>query len=183
MSNHLRELLLSILLVGNISILLNEFKAFSELVFSVVSAHVLFKLWEFTRRYVNHIHFSIVKGNWLFAHGLAAAVFLLVVVSVLVLGLGIILWTLLGIWSFRNKAWRFGGGALRIRIQFADVIHVHCVKNSWVLAVLRLVILNLERYHFLFQLFSCFSISQFLGIVFLFLLLSSSEFIENVLIM
>jgi len=182
MSNHLRKLLFSILFVGNISILLNNFKAFSELIFSVISAHVLFKLWEFTRRYVNHIHFSIVECNWLFAHWLAAAIFLLVVVSVLVLGLGIILWTLLGIWSFRNKAWWFGGGALRIRIQFADVIHVHCVKNSWVLAVLRLVILNLERYHFLFQLFSCLSISQFLGIVFLFLLLSS-EFIENVLIM
>jgi len=142
MTDHLGELLFSILFIGNVSVLLDNFKPFAELICSVISAHVLFELWEFAGRDVNHIHLSVVKCNGLFAHWLATSIFLLVVVSVLVLGLGIILRTLLGIRSLRDKTWRFGGGALRIRIQFADVIHVHSIKNSWVLAVLWLVILN-----------------------------------------
>jgi hypothetical protein len=64
--------------------LLNNFKAFAELSCSVVSAHVLFELWEFAGGYVNHIHLSVVESDWLFAHWLVASIFLLVVVPVLV---------------------------------------------------------------------------------------------------
>ena len=183
MPNHLRKLLFSILLVGNVSILLDNFKAFAELICSVISAHILFKLWEFTSGYVNHTHLGVGEWRCLFLHWLAT-LFLLVIVSILVLSwLCVILWTLLRVWSLWDKCRWFSGGTLRIRIQFADVIHVHGVENSWILTVLWFVILNRERYHFLFQLFSCFCLSCCLGIVFLFLWLCSSEFIEYVLIM
>ena len=156
MAQHIRQLLLTIVLVGNVPITLNDIESLVELLNTVVALHVLLELREFTRWNINHVHFWFAKLlsciNWLLSTWFSWS---FIFISIFVIGLSAIIahcWALLRIWSFRHLVaiiavvviW------LIILIQSVDVVHVHLVELGWILTCLGLVIciLNLQFHHF-----------------------------------
>ena len=150
---HIGQLLLTILLVGYISILLDDSEALLELSKPILLNHVFFKFCKFTSGYVDHLLIRAAHLFHLFSVTTTSTIAFLFCVLVTV---RVIDWrrrnististhrrTLLRIWSVGDStsATSFGGiSIIIVLLKSVNVIHIHLVKECWILTILWLVI-------------------------------------------